>query len=63
MDYQRVLDVLLHDPVAAFAFPNVLQDIAVFGENGDPSASRLVARFDDPKVLVTIQMELLEVGL
>ena len=48
VDYQRVLDVLLDDPVASTAFADVLEDLVVVVEHNNATSAALMARFDDP---------------
>lgn len=56
--YQRILNILLNDPVAPSALTNVFQYVVEFAHYNDTAPSGSGPRLDDPKVLITPNVEL-----
>jgi len=56
VNYQRILNILLHNPMSSLTILNILQNIIVFAKNGDSSASTLMPWLDNPKILVAINV-------
>ena len=58
MDYQWIFNILLNDPISPFRFLNILQNVIIFGQNHNSTASARVSGLNDPQILIPIHIKL-----
>jgi len=55
VDDEGVFDVFLNHPMPPSILLNILQNIIIPTHHANTSPSTLIARLDDPKVLITLK--------
>ena len=58
VDYQWIFNILLNDPISPFRFLNILQNVIIFGQYHNTTASARVSGLNDPQILIPIHIKL-----